>query len=29
MPFRLVGSPEVRSAMTELGRRLLDASASA
>lgn len=29
MPFRLVGSPEVRAAMTDLGRRLLDASTSA
>jgi predicted DNA-binding transcriptional regulator YafY len=28
-PFRLVGSPEVREAMVVLGRRLLDATASA
>ena len=28
-PFRLVGSPEVRAAMVVLGRRLLDATASA
>jgi predicted DNA-binding transcriptional regulator YafY len=28
MPFRLVGSPEVRTAMLELGQRLLDAAAS-
>ena len=26
MPFRLVGSPEVRSAMADLGRRLLAAA---